>query len=138
MSDLATPAPDRVSVVLVARKGILRDIVVSALVNDRWIALDREVESRAELEQALAGVRPDVIVWMLDREDPPMAWMLEDEEPPPAHADAGDPRPRVRLLTIRDDGRQTYVWASLGGLSPQGLVARVRDGARRRVSAQGS
>jgi DNA-binding NarL/FixJ family response regulator len=111
-----------IRLVLAAEEGIRREIVYSALEQERDLTLVDEVRGCRALEQALRRAPADIVIWALNGQDMPSACPSIFRR-----------YPRLKVLTIRDDGRRSFLWEllptrrELGELSSQQLVAVIRE-----------
>ena len=97
--------------------GILTDIVRGIVASDDALTLAGELTGGSELTAALERTDAGAIVWLAD-DARPMELLLD--------------RPRLRIVTVQDDGRTGCLWEmrpqlrELGALSPERLVAALR------------
>jgi DNA-binding NarL/FixJ family response regulator len=111
-----------IRLVLVAEEGIRREIVHSALEQEPDLTLVDEVRGCRALEEALRHAPADVVIWALNGQDMPSACPSIFRR-----------YPRLKVLTIRDDGRRSFLWEllptrrALGELSSRQLVAVIRE-----------
>jgi hypothetical protein len=101
--------------------GILRDIVRVTIESERDVTIVADVENRVILEETLERTSADVVIWPTDadvRPDACLQLLL-------AH-------PRLKVLTVEDDGRRGFLWelrshrTPIGELTPASLTAAIR------------
>jgi DNA-binding NarL/FixJ family response regulator len=122
-------APVRtVSIVLVALRGLLRDLIRQILATQRGLNVVGELTDGQALSATLDRTRADLVIWN-----------LEDGDEAEGASISGllDDHPRVAILTVRDDGRRGSVWqlrprmTAIGELSPRVLLDAIREAVRR-------
>jgi DNA-binding NarL/FixJ family response regulator len=114
-----------VRIALVALSGLLRDLIQGILAGHEDMAVLGEVPDCTTLRTLLADSGADVVVYGLDKDD------LLDVCP-----DLFDEHPRIKVLTVRDDGRRGFLWKlqpradALGEISPELLIDTIRKAVR--------
>jgi DNA-binding NarL/FixJ family response regulator len=115
-----------VRIVLVALAGLLHDVIRGVLEAQRDMKVVGDVPDCAALQTVLNRDDADLVLWSVDGVDmPDICPRLFDEHP------------RIKVLTVRDDGRHGSLWecrpcsTQLGEISPRLLVETIRKVVRR-------
>jgi DNA-binding NarL/FixJ family response regulator len=110
-----------IRILLVGLHGLLLGIVKGVLEEQPDMAIIGELRNHDGLLQAIADTGADLVVWALD-----------DEQPLDRHLSVFDDHPALKVIAIRDDGRQSCLWqlqphrTVLGQVSPNLLVEAIR------------
>ncbi len=119
-----------IRVVTAALPRILSDIIRTVFESAGDIRLIGQAANYAELLDLARRLHPDVVIMGMDESGPPdLGWDLYGNDP------------RLRVLGVVGEGRQTFVYelrpqrTPLGELSPDELVSAVRRLADARSSA---
>ena len=110
-----------IRIALVTPSGILRDLVVATLAEEPDITVVGEAPDSAGLDQVLEQTPADLVIWTNGDHD--MRHVF------PALLEA---HPRLKVLTVRNDGRRSSLWelrphpTELGEISPRLLVETIR------------
>jgi len=113
--------PRRTRILLVEMTGMLCDILAAVLSAEPDMEVVGVLSSRGKLRATVAETKADVVVLA-----------LEDSELPEDCGRLLHAHPRMRVLGVASDGRRGFLYelrplkASLGELSPQGLVETIR------------
>jgi DNA-binding NarL/FixJ family response regulator len=126
----SAPAPVRtVRIVLVALRGLLRDLIRQILATERGLHVVGELTDGQALSATLDRTRADLVIWNFEDGD--------EAEDASTWSGLLDNHPRVAILTVRDDGRRGSVWqlrphmTAIGELSPRLLLDAIREAVRR-------
>jgi DNA-binding NarL/FixJ family response regulator len=109
-----------IAVVLIGVSGVLSDIV-KGILDEPDIRLSGEFPARRSIVAQVASTHADVVIVA-----------AEDRSMPPTVRELLAERPRTKILTIGDDGRETFLYElrphqiDLGQISPQALLDAVR------------
>lgn len=112
-----------VRVVLVSAAGVLRDIVRGVLEAERVVTVVTEIPDPTTLERTLRRTPADVLV----------IWLVDGGGQPDGLPDIFAVHPRIKVLTVVDEGRHGVLWmlrphpCAIGELTPDLLAAAVRE-----------
>jgi DNA-binding NarL/FixJ family response regulator len=110
-----------IRILLVGLHGILLGIVKGVLEEQPDMAVVGQLQGHEGLPQAIADTGADLVVWALN-----------DDKPLDRHLWVFDDHPTLKVIAIRQDGRQSCLWqlqpvrTVLGQISPKLLVEAIR------------
>lgn len=117
---------DEIRVLLINMRGVLGDVIKTVLLDCADVSVVADCVDTADASAMIASTGAEVVVCALDAA---------------ATADIAsrlfEPHRRVKVIAVRDDGRQALLWelhpqqSVLGDLSPRLLVDTVRRGSQR-------